>query len=93
MCTNLWKTVCSVMNIPFLLKFFLSRILLSFMESFKTAVAYKRKTYKTRTNSNLNADQSNCLAKLSCEASFRIICAKYRSDEFTPKIGKLFTPS
>ena len=31
------------------------------MESFKTAVAYKRQTYKTRTNSNLNADQSNCL--------------------------------
>ena len=32
------------------------------MEKFKTGVAYKRLTYKTRANSNLNADQSNFLA-------------------------------
>ena len=31
------------------------------MENFKTGVAYKRLTYKTCANSNLNADQSNFL--------------------------------
>ena len=40
----------------------LSRILLSFMENFKTGLAYKRLTYKARANSNLNAYQSNFLA-------------------------------
>ena len=39
----------------------LSRIVLSFLDNFKTDVAYKRLTYKTRANSNLNADQSNFL--------------------------------
>ena len=39
----------------------LSRVVFSFMENFKTDVAYKRLTYKTRANSNLNADQSNFL--------------------------------
>ena len=32
------------------------------MENFKAGVAYKRVTYKTRANSNFNADQSNFLA-------------------------------
>ena len=39
----------------------LSRILLSFVENFKTGVAYKTLTYKTVANSNLNAGQSNFL--------------------------------
>ena len=59
MCINLWKTVCSEINIPFLLKFCLGYY---FLENFKTDVAYKRLTYKTCANSNLNADQSNFLA-------------------------------
>ena len=40
----------------------LPRILLSFLEIFKTDVASKRLTYKTCADSNLNADQSNFLA-------------------------------
>ena len=37
-------------------------MLLSFMENFKTSVAYKRPTSKTCAKSNLNTDQSNFLA-------------------------------
>ena len=40
----------------------LSGILLSFMENFKAGVAYKRLTYRTRANSDLDADESNFLA-------------------------------
>ena len=40
----------------------LSPILLSFVENFKNGVAYKRLTYKTRANSNLDPHQSNFLA-------------------------------
>ena len=40
----------------------LPRILLSFLENFKSDVASKRLTYKTCADSNLNADQSNFLA-------------------------------
>ena len=40
----------------------LFRILLSFMETFKTGVAYKRLKYQALVNSNLNADQSSFLA-------------------------------
>ena len=54
------------------------------MENFKTGVAYKRLTYKTRANSNLNADQSNFFANKT-EASFRIICVTYYSDKFPPE--------
>ena len=32
------------------------------MKNFKTGVAYKRLTYKTRANSDINANQSNFLA-------------------------------
>ena len=56
MCINLWKTVCSEINIPFLLKFCLGYYLALWKILILIGVAYKRLTYKTLANSSLNAD-------------------------------------
>ena len=39
------------------------------MKKFKTGVAYKRLTYKTHANSNLNADQTHANSNLNADQS------------------------
>ena len=54
------------------------------MENCKTGVAYKTLTYKTRANSNLNADQSNFLANETVMLVLELY-VKYYSDKFSPE--------
>ena len=62
MCMDLWKTVCSEINVSFLLMFCLGYYL-ALSKILRLVVLTKDKQKKkTRANSNLKADQSNFLA-------------------------------
>ena len=64
------------------------------MKNFKTGVAYKRLTYKTHANSNLNADQSNFSHTELWNFFYDDMCKiLFREIRVQKKIRKLFTAS
>ena len=83
---DLWKTICSEINIPFLLTFCLGYSFSSYiLENFKTGVTFKRLTCKKAWKFLLRHRSKWFPCKQIWEACFRIICVKYYSDKFVPE--------